>query len=194
MITVPEGFELAATTRPYYTSTYVLAYRKDKVKGDINTPAEFAEHAKQDEGFRMGLADRGPAQLWVFRNGLMSNIVPYQGQPGDPKHNPGEQLMHDLADGKIDAAIVWGPSAGYYAKQLKNKADLGLIKLHNDPKYPDMRFEYSIAMAVRYGEKAWKEKVQKLIDDNRDAIDGILKDYGVPLLPLKVAAVRDDDD
>jgi mxaJ protein len=194
VITVPEGFELAATTKPYYTSTYVLVYRKDKTPGNISTPAEFAAAAKKEKGFKMALADRGPAQLWVFRNGLMGNIVPYQGQPGDPKHNPGETMMKDLAAGKIDAAIVWGPSAGYYAKKLKDKADIGMIKMHDDPKYPDMRFEYSIAMAVRYGEKAWKAKIQKLIQDNKDEIDAILKDYGIPLLPLKVSAAGGDDD
>ena len=194
VITVPEGFELAATTKPYYTSTYMLVYRKDKTPGNITSPAEFATAAKKEKGFKMALADRGPAQLWVFRNGLMGNIVPYQGQPGDPKHNPGEVMMKDLAAGKVDAAIVWGPSAGYYAKKLRDKADIGMIKMHNNPKYPDMHFEYSIAMAVRYGEKAWKAKIQKLIQDNKDEIYAILKDYGIPLLPLKVSAVRGDDD
>jgi hypothetical protein len=31
--------------------------------------------------------------------------------PGDPR---------DLAEGKIDAAIVWGPIAGYYAKRVRS--------------------------------------------------------------------------
>jgi len=194
VITVPENFELAATTKPYYTSTYLLAYRKDLGIGSVSSPAEFADAVKGKDDFKMGLADRGPAQLWVFRNNLMGNIVPYQGMPGDPKHNPGELLMKDLAAGKIDAAIVWGPTAGYYAKQLRDQADIGLIRMHDSPTDPNMRFEYSIAMAVRYGEKTWKDKVEQLIRDNKDEIGAILKDYGVPLLPLKVSEASDDDD
>lgn len=194
VITVPENFELAATTKPYYTSTYLLAYRKDLGIGDVSTPEAFADAVKNRDNFKMGLADRGPAQLWVFRNDLMGNIVPYQGMPGDPKHDPGELMMKDIAAGKIDAAIVWGPTAGYYAKQLKDKASMGLIRMHDSPTDPNMRFEYSIAMAVRYGEKQWKDRVEQLIRDNKDEIDSILKNYGVPLLPLKVSEASDDDD
>ena len=28
-----------------------------------------------------------------------------------------EAMMKDLADGEIDVGILWGPMAGYYAKQ-----------------------------------------------------------------------------
>ena len=192
VISVPENFELAATTKPYYTSTYILAYRKWKGMGDVSSPVEFAQAAKKKDDFKMGLTDRGPAQLWVFRHDLMGNIVPYQGQPGDPKHDPGQMMMEDLAAGKIDAAIVWGPTAGYYAKKLKDKADISMIRMRNSKKYPDMHFEYSIAMAVRYGDKDWKNQVQKLIQENKGQIDNILKEYGVPLLPLKVSAGSDD--
>jgi mxaJ protein len=35
---------------------------------------------------------------------------------------------------------------------------------------------------VRFGEPQWKTTVEKLIDDNRDRIEQILRDYNVPLL------------
>ena len=47
---------------------------------------------------------------------------------------------------------------------------------------PGVRFEYEIAMGVRFGEPEWKAKVERLIAENQDAIDQILRDYGVPLL------------
>lgn len=37
-------------------------------------------------------------------------------------------------------------------------------------------------MAVRYGEKAWKEKINTLIKENSVEIEKILTDYGVPLI------------
>lgn len=195
VITVPQSFELAATTKPYYTTTYVLVYAKGRGIPEVDSPAEFAEAAQNAENFKMGLADLGTAQsLWVLRNDLMTKIVPYQGMPGDPKHNPGEVMMEDIAAGKIDAAIVFGPTAGYYAQQLSDQADLVLLNMRDDPDNPQMRFEISISMAVRYGEEEWKKKVNQLIEENHDEIYAILKDYGVPLLPLKVAPARDDDD
>lgn len=194
VISVPEHFELSATTKPYYTSTYVLAYRRGGKLGTLKDPHELQKLAEKGVDIKFGLTDQGPAQLWVFRHDLMGNMVPYQGQSGDPKVNPGEQMMQDLAAGKIDAAIVWGPSAGYYAKKFKDQADIGLLLLHNDPKYPDMQFEFSVAMGVRRGNEQWKKQVNDLISNNQQEIDSILKSYGIPLLPLKVSPQHDDDD
>ncbi len=195
VITVPQSFELAATTKPYYTTTYVLVYAKDRGVPVVDSPAEFAEAAQNADGLKIGLTDLGTAQqLWVLQNDLMGKIVPYQGMPGDPKHSPGEVMMKDIASGKIDAAIVFGPTAGYYSQQLDDEADFVLLKMRDDPNNPRMRFEISIAMAVRYGEEEWKQTVNNLIEENRDEIYAILKDYGIPLLPLRVAPGSDDDD
>lgn len=194
VISVPERFDLAATTEPYFTSTYVLVFARGRGLDDVTSPEMLSKVAEQGKPLKIGLSDQGPAQLWVFRHGLMGNMVPYLGQPGDPKVNPGEQLMRDIASGKIDASIVWGPTAGYYAKELRDQADLVMLPLHNDPKFPDMQFEFSFAMAVRFGEKEWMQKVNSLIRENQQEINEILKDYGVPLLPLKKSPQHDDND
>lgn len=195
VITVPQSFELADATKPYYTTTYVLVYAKDRGLPVVDTPAEVAEAAQQLEGFKMGLSDLGTAQqLWVLKNNLMGKIVPYQGMPGDPKHNPGESMMRDIASGEIDAAIVFGPTAGFFSQQLDEGADFVLLNMRDNPDDPRMRYEISISMAVRYGEDQWKQTVERLIEENRDEIYAILKDYGVPLLPLKVAPSSDEDD
>ncbi len=193
VITVPEHFDISATTKPYYTSTYVLVYRKAKF-GTLKSPDELEKLAKKGVDIKFGLTDRGPAQLWVFRHGLMGDMVPYQGQSGDLKVTPGEQMMNDLAAGKIDCAIVWGPSAGYYAKKLNAESELGMLMLHNDPKYPDMQFEFSVAMGVRRGDKVWAHKIDHLIENNQSKIDSILKSYGIPLLPLKDSSQSNDND
>ena len=194
VINVPENFELAATTEPYYTSTYVLVYARGRHLDGLTAPDMLQDAVQKNPDIKIGLADRGPAQLWVFRKNLMGNMVPYQGQPGDPRVNPGAVMMEDIAAGKIDAAIIWGPTAGYYAKTLHGEADLVLLPMHDDPAHPDMKFEFSFAMAVRYGDDAWKQQVQQLIKDNSSEINSILKEYGIPLLPLKRSARHDDDD
>jgi mxaJ protein len=195
VITVPEHFELAATTEPYYTSTYVLALARGRGFDDI-TSAEMLGKVVEEEGrqIRMGISDRGQGQLWVFRNGLMGNIVPYMGQPGDPKINPGEQMMRDIASGRIDAAVIWGPSAGYYAKELKPQADIVLLEINDDPRWPDMKFHYSIAMGVRHGDREWLDTINGLLKRHEKEINDILKDFGIPLLPVKKTPRRNDDD
>ena len=52
--------------------------------------------------------------------------------------------------------------------------------LLNEPK--GTRMEFFITMAVRPGENKWKNDINALIRDNKDAIDQILRDYHVPVL------------
>jgi len=195
IINVPEKFELAATTDPYYATTYVLVYVKGRGLDEVTDPkmlSKFVEEKKPD--LKFGLPDRGdPAQLWLFYQGLMGNMVPYQGQPGDPKVNPGQKMIDDLVNGTIDATIVWGPTAGYYAKKYKGKAELVLLPLEDDPKDPQMKYTYNLSMAVRYGENEWKEKINRLVKENKTEIDQILKDYGVPLKEIVEPKSKNDD-
>ncbi|MGB1800718.1 MAG: quinoprotein dehydrogenase-associated putative ABC transporter substrate-binding protein [Gammaproteobacteria bacterium] len=184
VINVPSNFELAATTEPYYTTTYVLVYAKGR-KLDAVTEAEMLTKVVEENNIKVkiGVTDRGPAQLWVFYQNLMGYMVPYQGHPGNVKVDPGHVLVKDIVDGKIDAAVVWGPTAGYYAKKYKDKAELMLLPVKDDvKKNREMRFAFSNSMAVRYGEKAWKEKINKIIKENQTEIEKILIDYGVPLV------------
>ena len=100
----------------------------------------------------------------------------------DPKVSPGKLMLDELVAGNIDATIIWGPTAGYYAKEYKGKAELVLLPMKDDPRNPEMKFVYKMAMAVRFGEKAWKDQVNQLIIDNSKEIKKILTDYNVPLI------------
>lgn len=184
VINVPSSFELAATTDPYYTTTYVLVYAKGR-KLDAVTEAKMLTKVVEENNIKVkiGVTDRGPGQLWVFYHNLMGYIRPYQGHPGNVKNDPGHTLVKDIVAGEIDAAVVWGPTAGYYAKKYKDKAELVLLPVKDDvKKNREMRFAFSNSMAVRYGEKAWKEKINKVIKENKAEIEKILMDYGVPLV------------
>jgi hypothetical protein len=45
-----------------------------------------------------------------------------------------------------------------------------------------MKLDYDIAMAVRHGDKEFRQRIDQLIDANRAKIAAILDDYGVPQL------------
>ena len=184
VISLPSGFELAATTKPYYTSTYMLVFAKGSGVDEVTEPEMLVQTIKdKDLKFKIGVSDKGPGQLWVFYQELMEYMTPYQGQPGNPKVDPGHELIKDIVDGKIDAAVIWGPTAGYYAEKYKDKKELVLLPLKDDTKKNrEMKFSYSISMAVRHGEKEWKNTIDGLIDKNRDKIRQILMEYGVPVV------------
>ena len=194
VMNVSEHFELAAPTDPYYTSTHALVLADGRGMDDVTSQEMLFELIENGLKVRFGVTDRGPDQFWVFKHGLMGNIKPYQSQTGDPEVHPGETLTKDLIAGTIDAAIVWGPTIGWYVKTLEGAENLIILPLSDDFSPPPVKFEFSVAMAVRYGEKEWKDQVNRLIAENQAEINAILEDYGVPLLPLKKSPRRDDDD
>lgn len=179
VMSVPANFELAATTKPYYRSSWVMVYVKGRSLDDIRSAQDLAGlPAERRKGLRIGLFDRSPATLWVATHGLMEQAVPYPIMSGDPRAYPGEIIEKDLVNDTINTTFVWGPIAGYYAKRVKGH-ELVVIPM---PSEPGIRFDFAIAMAVRHGEKAWKDQVQGLIDKHRADIRAILLDYGVPLI------------
>ena len=179
VMSVPAGYDQTSTTTPYYRSTYVLVYPKGKGLDQVKTGSDlFALSADAQHKLTIGVYDRSPGSTWLARHGLEAQARPYPMLSPDPEQYPGEIIEKDLAQGKIDAAIVWGPIAGYYAKRLRD-VDLVLVPLKSEP---GVKFDYEIAMGVRYGEREWKETIERLIAENRTAISTILRDYNVPLV------------
>jgi len=129
---------------------------------------------------RIGIFDRSPASQWLANHDLVEQGVPYPMLSPDPAQYPGEIIERDLASGKIDVAIVWGPIAGYYAKRVSQPA-LRVLTMNSED---GVKFDYAMAMGVRYGEPEWKKQIEALIVKNRPAIQAILQEYNVPLLEL----------
>jgi quinoprotein dehydrogenase-associated probable ABC transporter substrate-binding protein len=176
---VPVGYDQVAVTKPYYRSTYALVFPQGKGMDQVRSAADFlALDRAQLAKLRIGIYDRSPASDWLAKHGLEESGVPYHIMNADPSQYPGEIIEKDLAGGKIDAAIVWGPIAGYFAKRVKTPK-LAVVPL---PSEPGVRFDYQMAMGVRYGEREWKQQVESLIESQQAAIGAILREYGVPLL------------
>jgi mxaJ protein len=179
VMSVPAGFDQVLATRPYYRSTYALVYAKGKGLDEIKSGADLvALPAERRSKIRIGIHDKSPASMWLVKHGMEAQARPYKMMSPDPDEYPGQLIDRELAQGKVDAAIVWGPIAGYYAKRVRN-VELVVVPLHSEP---DVRFDYAIAMGVRYGEGEWKATIEKLIAQNQPAITGILREYGVPLV------------
>jgi mxaJ protein len=179
VMSVPAGYDQVSATTPYYRSTYALVYPKGKGLDQVRTGADLvALPSDLRARLKIGMYDKSPASAWLVRHGMEAQARPYQMLSPDPEQYPGEIIEKDLSQGKIDAAIVWGPIAGYYAKRVRN-VDLAVIPLSSEP---GVKFDFAIAMGVRYGEPDWKASVQKLIEDNQEAITAILREYNVPLV------------
>jgi mxaJ protein len=176
---VPAGFDQVSVTQPYYRSTYAMVFAKGKGLDQVKSSADFLALGKaQLDKLRIGIYDRSPASDWLVKHGLVDRGVPYKMMNADPNQYPGEIIENELAADKIDVAIVWGPIAGYFAKRVKTPP-LIVVPMQSEP---GVRFDYAMAMGVRYGEREWKQQIEALLVSRRAEIQAILDEYGVPLL------------
>ena len=178
---VPADYELARTTRPYYRSSYVFVTRSDD-------PVQV--QSLDDESLRrvrIGLhvigddyANVPPAQALANR-GIVGNIRGYSIYGDYSKPNPPAALIAAVAQHEIDVAIAWGPLAGYFASRQPVSLTVTPITPDRDGAVP---FVYEIAMGVRRGDDALHGQLEDVIGTRRKEIEQILRDFGVPLLPL----------
>lgn len=176
---LPAGYELAITTEPYYYSTYALVYVKGRGLDDVRSTADLLALDPARRGkLRFGLAERNPGTLWLAKHGLLDRIeVAYASQHGIADVRPGQLEQEDLLAGKIDVTVMWGPIAGYFARSNPD-VPVAVIPMASEP---GVRMHFGISAGVRFGQKAQKEELQKLLDDHAEAIEAILHEHAVPL-------------
>ena len=178
------GEELMQNTNPYYRTVYALVYRKNS-----GIRAETVGDPSLKDA-RIGVVERTPAASLMRRYGI-TKTEPYQLNTDTRVNNPARDAIEDVASGKIDAAVIWGPIAGYYAAQQAEP--LTVVPLVKEPEAA--RLQFNISMAIRGDEPEWKHWLNDFIKRRQDDIDRILLRYHVPLVnpdgTLKTAAATE---
>ena len=178
---VPEGYDLALTTAPYYKSSYVLLIAKGRGWDDIKEADQLSKLSLQrQESLKIAMFDRGPGTTWLQQNGLLDQGIPYQSMSGDGENNTAMEMARDFKAKKIDMVILWGPMAAYVMAQSP-KNSYALIPMKSTPA---LKFDFAMAMGVRKGDKTRKAQLDKLIDSQSYKIHAIIASYNIPLLPL----------
>jgi len=177
---VPAHFDMAATTSPYYRSTYVFVYRADRgLKIASFDDPKLRELKIGIHG--MGDADEGsgpPAGFALARRGLQNNVVGFSIYGDYRQPNPPARIIEAVAKGEIDVAVVWGPLAGYFARRQAVPLEVVPVSPAIDP--PGLPFAFDISVGVKKGDKQLKEEVDGVLARHRREIGKILDEYGVP--------------
>jgi ABC-type amino acid transport substrate-binding protein len=156
-------------------------------KIDVQSAEQFLRLDRSVLGaLKIGVYIRTPAVDWLNKHRLVEQAVPFRLLNADPGHYPGKIIEEDLAAGKIDAAVVWGPIGGFFAKRV-TAAELVVLPLKSEP---GVRFDFSVAMGVRHGEQAWRDRIQATLDDSREDIAGILREYNIPVVDENGEPIR----
>lgn len=180
IIGVPADYELVATTRPYYRSSYVFVTRDgapapSSFDDPLLTRARVGVHLIGDDG-----ANTPPAHALASR-GIIRNVHGYSIYGDYAQPNPPARLLRAVADGELDVAVAWGPLAGYFAH--RDGLSLTLTPVAPEHDSPTLPFVFDIAMGVARGNDALLAELNAIIQTRRPAIDAILDDYEVPTVP-----------
>jgi mxaJ protein len=173
-IGVPRDFERVMTTRPYYRSAYVFVSR-----GRARGVDSFDDPRLRS--LRVGVQLVGddlaatPPGLALAMSGHVDNVRGFTIYGDGPVS---QRMIASLAAGELDAALIWGPQAGYFAARAATPLELRLARRPAD--LEELPLEFDIAMGVRRGDTALREELDDIIERRRKDIDAILAAYAVP--------------
>ncbi|KQT07426.1 methanol oxidase [Methylobacterium sp. Leaf399] len=169
------GAEGVQNTNPYYRSAYALITRR----GEYDGVTRLDDPKLKDKSIGV-IAGTPPVSRMgeIGLIGKMRTYAPYQLDPGRKHQTVSAEIVADLAEKKLDAAVLWGPAAGWLAKQ--SGVGMDVVPLLNEPERPPLSFR--IAMGVRLEENDWKRSLNAVLRKRRADIEAVLREFEVPLL------------
>lgn len=178
---VPAIFERTLTTRPYYGSTYVFVTRASSGLGGLTfddprlRSLDIGVPLAGDDGVNPPPADA------LARRGLLGRMHGYLLYGDYREPDPPAALLRDLADGKIDVAIVWGPLAGWYAARAGTPLRVEAVRPSLDGGLP---MKFAIAVGVSKREPELRDRIDRALERNRTPIARVIAAYHVPVAPV----------
>lgn len=169
-----QGTGLIDDTNPYYHTSYVLIYREDDTAlAGVDRLSDLRLKNK-----RIGIVARTPPASILAMHGLVANAKPFEIFDGESQAKAAADMVAEIAAGKLDAGLLWGSVGSYYARQ--SPVPLAVVPLVKERAGPSTI--YAITMGVRPNDPQWKHKINKVIAENQQEINAILKNYDVPLM------------
>jgi len=166
------GTEIAQHSNPYYRSAFTMIVRRD---GPLSGIEELSDQRLR--GKRIGIIAATPPVDHLTDLGLMDQTKTYSLLVDRRYESPADEMIEDLVNKQIDAAILWGPTGGPLAKI---HPELEVVPLIHEKERPPLAFR--ITMAMRPNELDWKRTINTVLRRRASEIQQVLLEYGVPLL------------
>ena len=174
IIGVVSGYQFVQNTNPYYRSVYSIVLPHDSpIETDDLTDPVLA-------GMTIGAVADTPPMVPLRRNDV--RIQTYARHVDTRAMSPARDAVAHVAQGRLDAAVVWGPIAGYYAKRHDPPLKVVPLDARNGA---HGRQDFRITMGIRRNEPLWMDWINDFILRHQDEIDELLREHDVPLLDAR---------
>ena len=191
VIGLDAGDPRVLTTAPYYRSGYAFISRKDDKLDVKDWDSKVLRSVK-----RIGFIPGTPSEVMVRAIGRYSDMFNYNKELVGFKSRRNQyvkyetsKLVSDVASGKAEVAVLWGPAAARYVKGSSTPLQMTVVP-DNSTRADGKKVgqHYSTAMAVRKGDKALLKQINQFIKQQKSEITGLLKAEGIPLLSKEQVA------
>jgi quinoprotein dehydrogenase-associated probable ABC transporter substrate-binding protein len=183
---IPAQYDLVETTRPYYRSTYVFVSQAarhlqlDSIDDPQLRRLAIGVHLIGDDG------NNTPPAHALGQQGIVDNVRGFMIYGDYREADPPARLIEAVENGEIDVAAVWGPLAGYAAK--RSAVALTVTPIIASERFAPQQFQFDIAMGVRKGDHALRDRLNDFIAEHGAEIRILLQNYGVPLFRHRISS------
>jgi quinoprotein dehydrogenase-associated probable ABC transporter substrate-binding protein len=183
---IPAQYDLVETTRPYYRSTYVFVSQAarhlqlDSIDDPQLRRLAIGVHLIGDDG------NNTPPAHALGQQGIVDNVRGFMIYGDYREADPPARLIEAVENGEIDVAAVWGPLAGYAAK--RSGVALTVTPIIASERFAPQQFQFDIAMGVRKGDHALRDRLNDFIAEHGAEIRILLQNYGVPLFRHRISS------
>jgi mxaJ protein len=189
---VPSGIEEAASTQPYYRSSYVFISRRDRNLHISSLDDPRLHNMKIGVHVLGEQTDSTPPVHALISRGVVNNLVGFSIFGNLYEKNPPSDLIKAVEDGKVDVGVAWGPLAGYFGRH--SSVPLDITPISDDPANPNLPFHFDIGIGVREGNDSLKKVLDGELTRRHGDIVRILSGYGIPQLALANQIARSTED
>lgn len=185
VIGVDAGDPRVLTTEPYYRSSYTFISLKSNDLDLKDWDSKVLRSVK-----RIGFIPGTPSEAMIRAIGRYSDMFNYNKELVGFKSRRNQyvkyetsKLVSDVASGKADVAVLWGPAAARYVKTSSTPLKM-LVVPDNSTRADGKKVgqHYSTSMAVRKGETSLLKQLNKFINQQKSEIKNVLEEEGIPLV------------
>ena len=172
VMSIPYGSREELTTRPYYISSYVFVFPKNKKYDVTSMDSPLLKRLK------VGFERETPAEDALKMRGLITGPGGVVGfDVSDEGGGSPEVMLTALKNGEIDVLVTWQPAISSF---LKAYPDFEGVTIPNTRALgaPE-QYSFPMSMAVRQGNDALKKRLDEVIEQHQAELTSILKENGV---------------
>lgn len=175
---MPASVELAMPTRPYYRSSYVFVMRE----GAGSMPESLDDPLLRELTVGVQIIgddySNAPPAHALANRGIVRNVRGYSVYGDYTEPNPPSRIMRAVSEGDVDVAIVWGPLAGYFARE--HDAPLRISAVSPEVDLPFLPMVFDMSIGVRWEDGLFRDELDEVLNRLQPDIDDLLDRYGIP--------------